>query len=567
MKPNTGDSGLRSDIRLLGNLLGQTLIRQAGPKLLNLVEQVRTLGKKARSSANNSARNELTGLLKGLDIVDTTNLVRAFSTFFHLTNVAEQTHRLGEQGPRSGIGRGRLRAVFDRVAGDEKQCAALREVVPRIDVRPVFTAHPTEAARRSVLTKLQKIGDLLYEKSDVRQTEVDLARIERRLAEAIDLIWQTDELRVRRPMPADEARAATYYLSEMLTEVTADLFDELDEQLKRIGIELPAHAKPLSFGSWVGGDRDGNPSVTADVTMNVLEVQHDHALSALIASTEELSAELSASENINNISSELALSLRRDRQAMPSGPNSFHRSETGESYRTKLNYIRDRLVNTRRRIAEHTRHVPRCDYYSSAELVAELEMLQRSLRAHQGESIADGSLRRLLRRAAAFGFHLATLDIREHADKHHSALAALYRRLPEAQDYARMKSTERFAFLAEELRNRRPIASSAIELRGEPGRTLDTMRVIRAALERFGARAIESYIVSETKGPEDILAAVVLAREVGLVDITSGRVAIGFVPLFETPDSIQQAGQTLRALLAESSDGRARSSNQSLKHP
>ena len=548
------DAALRADIRLLGNLLGETLVRQHGPHLLELVEQVRTLSKQSREAEpGNGAGAELATLLAGLDIADTTNLVRAFSTFFHLANVAEQAHRVGEHGPRSGIARGRLRALFDHIAGDREQRAALREVAPRLDVRPVFTAHPTEAARRSVLTKLQRIGELLYERADPRQTAVDLDRIQRRLVEAIDLIWQTDELRVHRPRPTDEARAAIYYLDEMLREVTVDLFDELDTQMARVGIELPAHARPIRFGSWVGGDRDGNPLVTAEVTMDVLELQHDHALRELIGAVDELAAELSSSEHIHGVSAELSRSLARDRQALPATDRRFQRRNTDESYRLKLNYIRERLVNTRRRIAEHTRHVPRRDYRSSAELVAELEMLQRSLNAHRGQVIADGALRRLLRRVAAFGFHLATLDVREHAEKHHATLAALYRRLPEAPDYARLSPAERFDLLSDELARRRPIASAATDLRGEPGATLETMRVVRTALDRFGARAIESYIVSETTGPEDVLAAVVVAREAGLVDSAAGRAAIGFVPLFETPESIQRAGETLRALLTEPS--------------
>lgn len=552
---SSGDgAALRSDIRLLGNLLGQTLVRQHGPQLLELVERVRTLSKQARDpAAGSAARAELTGLLTGLDIGDTTNLVRAFSTYFHLANVAELAHRAGEHGPRSGVGRGRLRALFDHVAGDPDRCAALREVAPRLDVRPVFTAHPTEAARRSVLTKLRRIAELLYERIDARQTEVDLDRIERRLAEAIDLIWQTDELRTHRPQPTDEAQAAIYYLNEMLREVTGDLFDELDQQMERVGVTLPAHARPLNFGSWVGGDRDGNPLVTPEVTMAVLERQHDHALRELIGAVDGLSAELSSSEHIHGVSAEMALSMRRDRQALPAIDRRFERRATGESYRIKLNYIRERLINTRRRIAEDTRHVPRRDYRNAAEFVAELDMLRRSLRDHRGQVIADGALRRLLRRASAFGFHLATLDVREHAQEHHAALAALYSRLPDAPDYAGMSPAERFALLSEELRNRRPIATPAADVRGDPGRTLETMRVIRAALGRFGPRAIESYIVSETVGADDVLAAVVLAREAGLVDISSGRAAIGFVPLFETPEAIRSAGKTLRGLLEEPS--------------
>ena len=549
-----GDAALRTDIRLLGNLLGQTLVRQHGAHLLELVEQVRTLSKQARDPAvATSAGTDLAALLAGLDITDTTHLVRAFSTFFHLANVAEQTHRVDEHGPRSGIARGRLRSLFDHIHGNEEQRTALREVAARIDVRPVFTAHPTEAARRSVLTKLQRVGELLYERADPRLGDVDQARIQRRLAEAIDLIWQTDELRVHRPRPTDEARAAIYYLEELLRDVSIDLFDELDAQFARVGIELPAHARPLSFGSWVGGDRDGNPLVTAEVTMAVLELQHDRALHELLGAVDELSAELSSSEHIRGVSEELAGSLRRDAAALPVTDQQARLRNEGESYRLKLAFVRRRLENTRRRIAEHARHVPRQDYLTADELVAELELLQRSLRAHRGQVIADGALRRLVRRAAAFGFHLATLDIREHAEKHHATVAALYRRLPDAPDYARLSPTDRFELLAEELAHGRPIATAATKLPAEVGAPLETMQVIRAALERFGSRAIESYIVSETVGADDVLAAVVLAREAGLVDLASGRAAIGFVPLFETPDSIRQAGDTLGTLLAEPS--------------
>ncbi len=545
---------MRADIHLLGDLLGHTLVRQHGAELLELVERVRSLSKQARDpGTDDRAAAELDALLGGLDIADITNLVRAFSTFFQLANVAEQTHRVDEHGPRSGIARGRLRALFDHIREDEAQRTALREVADRLDVRPVFTAHPTEAARRSVLTKLQRIGELLYEQADPRLTAVDRERIRRRLAEAIDLIWQTDELRVNRPTPVDEARAAIYYLEELLRGVSGELFDEFDAQLARVGIELPAHARTLNFGSWVGGDRDGNPLVTAEVTTAVLELQHDRALAELLRAVDELSAELSSSEHVHGVSEELAGSLRRDAAALPATDREARRRNTGESYRLKLAFIRRRLENTRRRIAEHARHVPRHDYQTAAELVAELELMQRSLRAHRGEVIADGAVRRLLRRTAAFGFHLATLDVREHAEKHHAALAALYRRLPDAPDYAALSPAERFEVLAAELARRRPIGTPATRLPDEPGVTLATMQAVRAARDRFGERAIESYIISETLGADDVLAAVVLARETGLVDLSAGHAAIGFVPLFETPDSIRQADDTLGKLLREPS--------------
>ncbi len=548
------DTRLRADIRRLGNLLGETLVRQEGPELLDLVEEVRALTKRIRGEEGDSddasaASAELTELLGELDLDTTIQLVRAFSAFFYLANVAEQAHRLDEEGARADQ-QGWLASTVDRIleAGVPRDVVA--SVVAKLELRPVFTAHPTEAARRSILTKTNRVAELLEERADPRLSASDLDRIERRLAEVIDLIWQTDELRRERPKPIDEARSTIYYFDEIFRDVAADLLDELDHQLARLGVELDVIARPLHFGTWVGGDRDGNPNVTPDVTSAVLRMQHDHALRELVAAVEQLATDLSPSNKIAAISSELAASLEADAAHLPSTAVAYADLSAGEAYRQKTGFVHQRLLNTRRRLAEDTPHRPGVDYAAPAEMIADLLIMRRSLMENHGVLIATGSLDRLLRRVAAFGFHLATMDVREHARAHHVVLESLYARLDEnyAQD-----GPGRVAQLELELESRRPLASLTTSLPGDAARTFETFHTIRRALDHFGEHTMESYIVSETTGPEDILAPAVLARDAGLIDLHAGFARIGFVPLFETIDEVRNAGALLDAMLASRS--------------
>ena len=549
----TTNAMLRSEIRLLGNLLGETLVRQEGSELLDLVERVRALVKEVRSDAAgldaSPARTQLLDVLSGLDLNTIISLVRAFTTYFYLANVAEQTHRHDPEARRRTGQQGTLSDTMDRVMAAGIDSALIQEVVARLDVRPVFTAHPTEAARRSIRTKIVRLAELLEERADPRITDSALARTERHIAELIDLIWQTDELRRERPTPIDEARTVMDYFDQIFREVAPGLLDELDFQVGRGGAEVELHARPLHFGTWVGGDRDGNPNVTATTTLAVLEVQHEHALRELVGAVEELSTELSTSQRLIEISDELEESLSADAQLMPQVHQRFSRLSAGEAYRQKCAYIHQRLLNTRHRIAEGTVHQPGLDYLGSDQLLAELEMMYRSLQGARGGLIADGLLRRLMRRVAAFRFHLATLDVREHATKHHATLADLYSRLGE-DGYSDLDRKARLARLDHELDGRRPLAPVVTVLDGESERTLETFRGIRQALDRFGETVIESYVISETRGADDVLAAVVLAREAGLIDLQSGIARVGFVPLFETIDEVRNAGRLLDELLA-----------------
>ncbi|MGP3969515.1 phosphoenolpyruvate carboxylase [Streptomyces sp. 6N223] len=536
----SSDSGspLRADIRRLGDLLGETLVRQDGPELLELVERVRAL---TRTDGEAAA-----ALLGETDLATAAKLVRAFSIYFHLANVTEQVHRGRELRERRAAEGGALSRTADMLKDADP--SHLRQTVANLGVRPVFTAHPTEAARRSVLTKLRKIAELLEAPASERR------RTDLRLAENVDLIWQTDELRVTRPEPADESRNAVYYLDELQAGAVGEVLEDLADELERAGSPLPAGSRPLTFGTWIGGDRDGNPNVTPQVTWEVLLLQHEHGISGALEQIDELRGALSNSIRNCGASAELLDSLKADLERLPEITPRYKRLNAEEPYRLKVTCVRQKLLNTRTRLARGTPHEPGRDYLGTGELLADLAVVQSSLREHRGGLIADGRLERLMRTLAAFGLQLATMDVREHADAHHHALGQLFDRLgEESWRYADMPREYRTKLLARELRSRRPLAPTPAPLDEAGARTLGVFETVRKALDTFGPEIIESYIISMCQGADDVFAAAVLAREAGLVDLHGGWAKIGIVPLLETTDELKIADELLDAMLSDPS--------------
>ena len=539
------DDALRADIRLLGTLLGETLVRQVGDDLLQLVERVRRL---SRQDGGHDA--EMTRVLGGADLPTTIALARAFSSYFNLANTAEQVHRAAAL-DRVRVAHGSaLRQMADRVAADREAVKELHSCGSRIELRPVFTAHPTEVARQSVLTKLRRVGELLELRS--RSGPSEHQRIDRHLAELIDLLWQTDELRREKPTPTEEAGAVLFYLSDLARNVVPGVVEDFVGELARIGVELPDDAVPLRFGSWVGGDRDGNPHVTPEVTEAVLAQQHVLGIELLLAGIDALITQLSSSTQITGVSEGLAFSMADDAIQLAEVRRRYGRMNAEEPYRLKASYIRERLRNTGRRLAEG-RLVPAPDEYADAgALLDDLELMRDSLLANRGQLIAEGTLARFIRTVTCFCFHLATLDIREDAQRHHVTLAAAFDRLGEiGQPYASLDSAERARLLGRELGSRRPLLGPVPTLDDDAAATFSLFTMVRTVLDRFGEDAVESYVISMTKGADDVLAAAVLAREVGLVDVHNGVARLGFVPLLETVDELRAAGEMLDQLLCE----------------
>ena len=538
-------AALRADLDYLQQMLGETLVRQVGPHLLALVEEVRGLAASFRERPDPATARRLDEVLAGLDLDTTIALVRAFTAYFHLANVVEQVHRVDLL---SGVTRrGWLEAAVDRICSAAAPASEVEDVVRRLEVRPVLTAHPTEAVGWSILSKLSAIAGLLEERRDPRATAGDGAEIDRRISETIELMWQTDELRRARPTPVDEARQAIYYLLSLF-DVVGDLCGSVDRQLARLGFVPAPTAAPIRFGTWAGGDRDGNPSVTPGVTLEVLALQHDWGLSRLITAVEELGTELSVSTTVVAVSPALESSLQADAVALPDVQSRYGKLDAAEPYRLKCRFIGRRLANTRDRLLQGTEHLPGRDYQGSGDLLDELVLMRDSLAAHGGELIASGVLDRLIRRVAAFGFGMAVLDLREHAGRHHEAVAGLSGFPP---SYTALDRPSRTGLLAAVLAEPAPRPGAGAPATGDG--PLAVLTAAAAALDRFGDGVIESYIVSETEGADDILAAMLLSREAGLIDLAAGRARLGLVPLFETLAGIRAGGDILEALLSDPS--------------
>ncbi|HEY3504048.1 MAG TPA: phosphoenolpyruvate carboxylase [Actinocatenispora sp.] len=544
--PETGapDAALRADIRRMGTLLGEALVRQEGQELLDLVEEVRAL-------VRTDSASTVAGRLAELDVATGIKLGRAFSTYFHLANVTEQVHRARDLRAARTVTGGWLRETAELIRKAGTPAADIAAAAGRLAIRPVFTAHPTEAARRSILVKQRALADAL----DAEAAEKalggggDTAAYDRRLAELIDLLWQTDELRLTRPEPTDEARNAIYYLTELYGDAAPRVLADLHDTLADLGAEVPVTAQPFTFGTWIGGDRDGNPYVTPEVTANVLLLQHEYGIRAAEKAMDGLVSDLSLSNRYSVVSAGLADSLAADLAALPELPARFRRVNAEEPYRLKARCVKQKLANTRARLAAGRPHEPGRDYLGTAEYVADLELVRTSLAANGGTLVADGRVADAIRAAEAFGLQLATMDVREHSEKHHAVLTQLYAAVGEV-DYAALDRPARTKLLVRELAGRRPLSTPDSALGEAERKTYDVFATIREVQETFGPEVIESYIISMTHGVDDLLAAAVLARENGLVDVHADRARIGFVPLLETVHELKTGGELLDELLS-----------------
>ena len=549
------DRALRADIRLLGDILGRVLRAQFGDELYELEESVRTRTRSLRNRPDPALQADLYAELDDTPLWSAIRLVRAFTIYFHLANTAEQLHRVDRMREGPG-GDDPLNDAFTRIAAARLKPEELERFANRLAVRPVFTAHPTEAARRSILDKLRSIHELLAERVRADTTDRRRVRIDRRITELIEAMVQTDELHQDRPEPIDEARNIIYYLEGLFEDVVPDVIESLEEGLESVGIEPGRIAVPLRFGTWVGGDRDGNRNVTAKVTAEVLRLQNERALRLLRDGIGGLATELSQSTHIVEVSDDLLSSLERDREALPAVYERFRRLNADEPYRMKCAYMYERVLNALA-VARTDDPATGPAYHNTAELVDDLTLMSDSMRANRGGNIAAGRLGRLRRAAKAFGLTLAALDIREDSSVTGAAVGELIDTVDASggitgtgvsREDRSEKLTRRFVDLARdekvkrlsaELDGSRTLRTPTAAYSPETEEVLDVFGVVRSAQDRYGGESVDTWIVSMTNDVDDLLAPLVLAREAGLIDLRSDLARIDVVPLFETISALR----------------------------
>ena len=521
---------LRDDVRLLGDMLGHTLRAQQGDALFDLVERIRQVAVEARASGVVDMRR-LGSLLAPLDEQQLLDVARAFSQFLNLANLAEQQHRVRLRRRRQGydgdVGNSEsLRDVIQRLLNAGHAPARLRETLSTLSVELVLTAHPTEVSRRTLIRKYDQMAEMLatLERTDLGDDE--LRRCRQRLQRSILSAWCTDEIRRERPTPVDEAKWGFATLEQSLWHALPAFLRELDEAADELlGGPLPLTVAPLRFASWMGGDRDGNPNVTADVTREVLRLARWMAADLYIRDVEDLLADFAMHEASEELLAATGPSL--------------------EPYRVVLRDVRERLRNTRAYLEAQINGTepPAVEILRERDdLLAPLMLIDRSLRACHMTELADGALRDTLRRVHAFGITLLKLDVRQESSRHSAVLDAITRYLGEGS-YLEWEEARRQAFLLAELDSRRPLVDGRFlaseECTEEVLEVLATCEVIAdESPESLGA-----YVISMATSPSDILAVMLLQRIAGV------KQPMRVVPLFETLSDLQGAEETLRTLL------------------
>lgn len=554
--------GASDDIRLLGRLLGQVIAEQAGPATLDLVEGIRraALGERRGTGASGS----LATLLDAVPDAEALQVIRAFSYFSLLANIAEDVdeNRRARRAQRRGDepGAGTLRhAIYALSAAGIEPDQICRQLLD-VTVSPVLTAHPTEVRRRTVLERTRAIAHLLDLRDRTVEDEGDWDAWEAELRVEIQALWQTNILRLTRLRVRDEIDEALLYYDLSLFEQIPALHARVRAEIDHLGGSVVAHGRdgadgrdgsesatalvphPVRMGSWIGGDRDGNPFVTAEVLGYALERHRAVIFDHLLGRLRQLGMDLSLSSSV------VAVSPALQALADASGDDSAYRAE--EPYRRALAGMAARLAARTAQPADQGDGP--AAYQTPAELMGDLEVIEASLRAHGAAALAEAKVAPLRRSVEAFGFHLTALDLRQDAAVHEEVMAEVLAAAGETDRYLDLAEADRVDLLVRELSRARPLISPVMSF-GE--RTSGELAILRRAAEgvaRMGPQAIPHYVISMCTSVSDLLEAAVLLKEVGLVTITpSGpRSDLDIVPLFETIDDLAACGSTLSAALS-----------------
>ncbi|MDN4621012.1 phosphoenolpyruvate carboxylase [Paenibacillus sp. PsM32] len=550
---NHSNNLLRRDVRFLGNILGEVLVHQGGQELLDIVEKIRELSKSLRAVALPEVFEEFKTLIKNLDSDNRHQVVRAFAIYFQLVNIAEQNHRIRrkrdyERSAGETIQPGSMESAVQELKEKNFTADEVEAILADLSLELVMTAHPTEAMRRAILDIHKRISEDVTLLDNPTLTFREREQLREKLLNEVITLWQTDELRDRKPTVLDEVRNGMYYFHETLFDVLPELYQELERSLSKYYPEHEWHVPSfLRFGSWIGGDRDGNPSVTADVTWKTLQMQRRLAIREYQRILTDLMKSLSFSTTIIDVSEELLSSIQKDRLHVTIDKK-FSWNNENEPYRIKIAYMLRKLNN----ILDESKKGTAESYSHMGELLEDLRVIDQSLRHHYADYVANTYVKKLIRQVELFGFHTATLDIRQHSQEHENALTEILASMKIVEDYSKLSEEEKIELLGKLLTDPRPLTSTYLNYSESTEECLAVYRTIFKAQKEFGTNCISSYLISMTQGASDILEVMIFAKEVGLFrQDPDGTVhsTLQAVPLFETIDDLHAAPQIMRQVL------------------
>ncbi|HTV88919.1 MAG TPA: phosphoenolpyruvate carboxylase, partial [Stellaceae bacterium] len=543
------DTPLRDDIRLLGRILGDTVREQRGAAAFDTVERIRQSSVRFRRDEDAAARKELEHTLNSLPRRDALQIIRAFGFFAHLANIAEDQHHIRRTrehaftptAPREGT----MARTLERARDAQVPPDRLRRFFAEAMVVPVLTAHPTEVRRKSMIDREMEVAELLAERDGYPLTPEEAAANELALRRAILTLWQTNLLRRTRLQVTDEVNNGLAYYDYTFLKELPRFYADLEADLAACGAGSGPPPSFLRMGSWIGGDRDGNPFVTAAVLQDALRLQSAKALGHYLAELRLLGAELSLDSRLVEVSPSLGELAARspDRSA-------FRRYEP---YRRAITGIYARLAATAR-VLEYDGPLQAPvgaapAYADSAELLADLSIIANSLTANGSELLAKGRLRDLRRAIDVFGFHLAAIDLRQNSAVHERVVGELIESAQPGTDYLALEENERVRLLLAELATARPLASPFVTYSSETAGELAIVRAAAEAHRRYGPASVPHYVISMATDVSDVLEVGVLLKEAGLLHPREGRLDLDIVPLFETIEDLRNSGAVMDALL------------------
>ena len=549
------ESSLGDDIRMLGNLLGEIMIEQAGQEVYDLEEEIRALSK-AWHAGDERANQEIHEIVARIsaDLPLTTEILKAFSTYFSLVNLAEEHQRINVLRHRADLAFQNERSIdesiddaLETLRREEVSADQIESMLSQMAVVPVFTAHPTESTRRTTRQILSYLSNNLFEIRNPATGSHQRPPLLDNIKAAITLLWQSDDSRRRKPTVMDEVRnTGLYFFEHTLFDEVPRIYEELESALAK---HFPDRSWKvptiLRFGSWIGGDRDGNPFVGNDTTESALREQKDLVLKRYAADVKELYRLLSPSLSRATFDAKFLDDLRKEMQTVP--PDEIETLErfSQEPYRQKLILIYRRLRATRKQNQNAWADNQRDErsYGNVDEFLTELNRVKESLMANRGEMLVWGRLNRLIRRAEVFGFHLASLDIRQHSGKHETAVAEIFARYAIADDYVGMNESERVDALTREIENPRPLTAK-LEFSEATNEMVALFRMLRTAHRQVGKSSVQSYIISMSESVSDALEVLLLMNDAGLFG------QLDLVPLFETIDDLNAAPRIMEELFA-----------------
>ncbi|WP_371322437.1 phosphoenolpyruvate carboxylase [Dechloromonas sp. ZY10] len=549
------DEPLRNDIRLLGRILGDTVREQEGDAVFEIIERVRQTAVRFARDGDLAARAELATLLDPLPRDTTQAVVRAFSYFLQLANIAEDEHHIRRRRAHDLAGspprEGSLVFALDALSTAKVSPDAIADFFAHALVAPVLTAHPTEVQRQSLIKNHREIERLLDRRERMQLTPEEEAENDLALANSILTLWQSRMLRPVRLKVIDEVKNGISYFKETFFTELPRLYIQATQQLqKRYPEKIWALPPFFRVGSWIGGDRDGNPFVTAEILTEALRLQSAAALQHYLNEIHELGGELPLSD--------LLIKVTPDLLALAEHSTDHSPQRADEPYRRALSGIYARLAETARRLdgVEPLRHeIGHAEAYPTPEaLRADLKVLANSLKLNGAASLAGGRLRRLLRAVQIFGFHLAPIDLRQNSDVHARCVGELLAQAGRCADYEALPENERIALLTVEIATPRPLYSPYLDYSEETRGELAIFFAAQALRAKYGAAALPNCIISKTDGVSDLLEVALLLKESGLLRPAVGErpasLDVNIIPLFETIEDLQQSARTMDALFA-----------------